>query len=173
MPLLTLLVHSSTSPAVQHCRFSRVLILLQTWTTRPPPSTPDLQTPHTCLQATIHAVVQTVTKGRTHLTPSSGRIKLTAHTGDTHTPSDHSPHWSSTQGDGHSSTRNAGRTCQMDRKDTAETLPERNSLIKQHQTLNDRKVPGDSMVKNLPANALDAKRHRFNPWVVKISWRRE
>ena len=28
-------------------------------------------------------------------------------------------------------------------------------------------------VKNLPANAGDVKRHRFNPWVGKIPWRRK
>ena len=32
--------------------------------------------------------------------------------------------------------------------------------------------PGGSVVKNPPANAGDAG-DRFNPWVVKISWRRE
>ena len=26
--------------------------------------------------------------------------------------------------------------------------------------------------KNLPANARDVKRHRFDPWVGKIPWRR-
>ena len=29
------------------------------------------------------------------------------------------------------------------------------------------------MVKNLPANAGDEKRQRFNPWVRKIPWRRK
>ena len=29
------------------------------------------------------------------------------------------------------------------------------------------------MIKNLPANAAGFKRHRFNPWVGKIPWRRE
>ena len=29
------------------------------------------------------------------------------------------------------------------------------------------------MVKNLHANAGDVKRHRFDPWVSKIPWRRE
>ena len=162
MPLVTLLVHSSTPPAVQCCRFSRVLILLQAWTTRPPPSTPHLQTPHTCLQATIHAVVQTMAKGRTHLTPSLGRIKLTAHTLGTPVLPAITPHngpppkWTGTAPPGMQA-----RHVKMDRKDMAEMLSERNSLIKQHQTLNDREVPGGSMVKNLPANALDAKRHRF------------
>ena len=28
------------------------------------------------------------------------------------------------------------------------------------------------MVKNLPVNAGDIKRHRFDPWVRKIPWRR-
>ena len=28
------------------------------------------------------------------------------------------------------------------------------------------------VVMNLPANAGDIKRHRFNPWVGKIPWRR-
>ena len=28
------------------------------------------------------------------------------------------------------------------------------------------------VVKNLPANARRHKRHRFNPWVGKIAWRR-
>ena len=28
------------------------------------------------------------------------------------------------------------------------------------------------MVKNLPANAGDIKKHRFDPWVGKIPWRR-
>ena len=28
------------------------------------------------------------------------------------------------------------------------------------------------MVKNLPANAGDVKRHGFDPWVGKIPWRR-
>ena len=28
------------------------------------------------------------------------------------------------------------------------------------------------MVKNLPANAGDVKRLRFDPWVTKISWKR-
>ena len=29
------------------------------------------------------------------------------------------------------------------------------------------------MVKNLPANAADIKRHAFDPWVRKNPWRRE
>ena len=29
------------------------------------------------------------------------------------------------------------------------------------------------VVKNLPANEGRCKRHRFDPWVGKISWRRE
>ena len=29
------------------------------------------------------------------------------------------------------------------------------------------------VVKNLPANAGDTKRHRFNPWVGNIPWRRK
>ena len=29
------------------------------------------------------------------------------------------------------------------------------------------------MAKNPPANAGDVKRHRFNPWVGEIPWRRE
>ena len=29
------------------------------------------------------------------------------------------------------------------------------------------------MVKNLQADAGDVKRHRFDPWVGKIPWRRE
>ena len=29
------------------------------------------------------------------------------------------------------------------------------------------------MIKNLPANAGDAKRCEFNPWVRKIPWRRK
>ena len=28
------------------------------------------------------------------------------------------------------------------------------------------------VVKNLPANARDVKRHRFDPWVRRIPWRR-
>ena len=28
------------------------------------------------------------------------------------------------------------------------------------------------VVKNLPANSRDVKRHRFDPWVGKIPWRR-
>ena len=32
--------------------------------------------------------------------------------------------------------------------------------------------PGDSVVKNLPANAVEVKRCVFNPWVRKIPWRR-
>ena len=28
------------------------------------------------------------------------------------------------------------------------------------------------MVKNLPANVADIKRHRFSPWIRKILWRR-
>ena len=28
------------------------------------------------------------------------------------------------------------------------------------------------MVKNMPAKARDVKRHRFDPWVGKIPWRR-
>ena len=37
-----------------------------------------------------------------------------------------------------------------------------------------RGFPDDSVVKNLPANAGDTgnKRHRFDPWVGKIPWRR-
>ena len=31
---------------------------------------------------------------------------------------------------------------------------------------------GGAVVKNLPANARRHKRHRFNPWVGKIAWRR-
>ena len=33
-------------------------------------------------------------------------------------------------------------------------------------------LPGDSVVKNLPASRR-CKRHGFNPWVRKIPWRRE
>ena len=101
-------------------------------------------------------------KGRTHLTPSLGRIKLTAHTLRTPVLPAITPHngpppkWTGTAPPGMQA-----RHVKMDRKDMAEMLSERNSLIKQHQTLNDREVPGGSMVKNLPANALDAKRHRF------------
>ena len=29
------------------------------------------------------------------------------------------------------------------------------------------------VLKNLPANAGEAKRHRFHPWVGKIPWTRE
>ena len=41
-----------------------------------------------------------------------------------------------------------------------------------------RKVPQGSslvahMIKNLPASTGDIKRHRFNPWVGKIPWRRK
>jgi len=32
-------------------------------------------------------------------------------------------------------------------------------------------ILGGSVIKNLPANAGDTKRHRFEPWVRKISWR--
>ena len=33
--------------------------------------------------------------------------------------------------------------------------------------------PGDSAVKNLPANTCQFRRHGFEPWVVKIPWRRK
>ena len=29
------------------------------------------------------------------------------------------------------------------------------------------------MVKNLPANGGDTRRHNFDPWVAKIPWRRK
>ena len=29
------------------------------------------------------------------------------------------------------------------------------------------------MVENLPANSGHVKRHRFNPWISKIPWRKE
>jgi len=32
--------------------------------------------------------------------------------------------------------------------------------------------PGGTVIKNLPANVEDA-RHRFNPWVRNIPWRRK
>ena len=32
--------------------------------------------------------------------------------------------------------------------------------------------PGDASVKETTANAGDIKRHRFDPWVGKIPWRR-
>ena len=32
--------------------------------------------------------------------------------------------------------------------------------------------PGGKVVKNLPANFRRAKRHRFDPWIRKIPWRR-
>ena len=34
-------------------------------------------------------------------------------------------------------------------------------------------LPGDSVVKNLPASAGDAGGHRFDPWVRKIPWKRK
>ena len=33
--------------------------------------------------------------------------------------------------------------------------------------------PGSTVVKNLPTRAGGCKRHGFNPWVGKISWRRK
>ena len=33
--------------------------------------------------------------------------------------------------------------------------------------------PADSAVKNLPANTCQFRRHRFDPWVGKIPWRRK
>ena len=33
--------------------------------------------------------------------------------------------------------------------------------------------PGDSAVKNLPANTCQFRRHGFEPWVGKIPWRRK
>ena len=33
--------------------------------------------------------------------------------------------------------------------------------------------PSGTVVKNLPANAGDARERRFNPWVRKIPWRRK
>ena len=101
-------------------------------------------------------------KGRTHLTPSLGRIKLTAHTLGTPILPAITPHnGPPSKGTGTAPPGMQAGRVKMDRKDRAEMLLERNSLIKPHQTLNDREVPGGSMVKNLPANALGAERHRF------------
>ena len=33
--------------------------------------------------------------------------------------------------------------------------------------------PGGAVAKNQPANAGDERRHRFDPWVWKIPWRRK
>ena len=32
--------------------------------------------------------------------------------------------------------------------------------------------PGGKVVKNLPANCRRAKRHRLDPWIRKIPWKR-
>ena len=36
-----------------------------------------------------------------------------------------------------------------------------------------RGFPIGTVVKNLPANAGDAGRHEFKPWVGKVPWRRK
>ena len=33
--------------------------------------------------------------------------------------------------------------------------------------------PGGSGVKNLPASTGRQRRHGFNPWIVKVTWRRK